>query len=400
MTTRSEAQTRSPWEQFALRHNFGNKGKNWKETKQERNIRLAGANKTPRRKKKKKATLFRELFQSHFTEGGICQQDAEAFGDSMSKKLSHTFRCALQNIQMLPASARHYKSRQLVNHLREGKYDVVMLNEVGLLWSKVEAADQWDERVLMGGLQDSTAIFAYNTQEPHLSTTLQYGGVGLVAMMEAKHRVTDRGKDPSGMGRWAWLRMEGKAGHHMRFITTYRPCQSGGASSVFQQQARAMAAKQDFRNPRSALLDDVITVMLEWKALGGHIVFGMDANEDIRKGEVHDRLSEAGFRELILDLHPDLSPPATQNRNTQREVIDGLYGTHGLSITKGGNLGFGDGCPSDHRLLWFEVSYSVAFRQRPSELALVRPKRLKSKDPRLAKKYCKQVNLKMHTSGF
>jgi hypothetical protein len=224
--------------------------------------------------------------------------------------------------------------------------------------------------------------------------------VGIIAMAEAKHRIIDRGYDPSGMGRWAWMRMEGKEGHHMRFVTAYRPCQSGGASSVFQQQARAMALHQDFRNPRTALLEDVVAAMLKWKALGDHIVFGTDANEDIRKGEVHACLYAAGFRELILDLHPDLCPPATQNRNTQREVIDGLFGTPGVIITNGGYLGFGDGCPSDHRLLWFDATYSVAFGQRPSELAPVRPKQLKAKDPRLAKKYCKQVKLKMRISGF
>jgi hypothetical protein len=402
MDTRSGAPTSSPWEQFALRHQFGKWGNNRKETNQERKRRLAGSKKTPRRKKKKKQAVLRELFQSHFTnDGGTCLKDAEAFADSINKnKQSHTFRCAFQNIQVLPESARHYKSRQLVTHLREGEYDIVLLNEVGLAWNKIDAADQWEERVLIGGLHDSTAVFAHNTRENALSDKTQYGGVGIVAMAEAKHRITARGTDPSGMGRWAWMRMEGKEGHHMRFVTAYRPCQSGGASSVFQQQSRAMTLSQDFRNPRTALLEDVIQAMLEWKTLGDHIVFGMDANEDIRRGDVHDQLALAGFRELILDLHPDLSPPATQNRNTQREVIDGLWGTPGVTITKGGYLGFGDACPSDHRLLWFEASFSVAFGQRPSELAPMQPKRLKAKDPRLAKKYKKRVKSKMRSCGF
>jgi hypothetical protein len=237
---------------------------------------LTGANKRPLRKKKKKEELIRELFQSHFVEdGGIGYKDTEAFADSLSKKPAHTFRCAFQNIQVLPESARHYKSRQLVNHLREGKYDLVMLNEVGLSWNKLDAADQWDDHVLIGGLHDSTAIFSYNTQEPTLLAKMQYGGVGIIAMAEAKHMIIDRGYDPSGMGRWAWRRMEGKEGHHMRFVTAYCPCQqSGSASSVFQQQARAMALHQDFRNPRTALLEDVVAAMIEWKALGDHIVWG------------------------------------------------------------------------------------------------------------------------------
>ncbi len=96
------------------------------------------------------------------------------------------------------------------------------MEEVGLSWCKLDPSDQWDERVT--GLTDSTAVFAHNTTEPDLSEKLQYGGVGMVATAEVKHKIIDRGKDPSGMGRWVWMRMEGKEGHHVRFVTAYRPC--------------------------------------------------------------------------------------------------------------------------------------------------------------------------------
>jgi hypothetical protein len=80
--------------------------------------------------------------------------------------------------------------------------------------------------------------------------------------------------------------MEGKEGHHIRFVTAYCPCQSGGASSVFQQHARAMANQQDFCNPRTAILEDLAKAMQEWKEMGDHIILGMDANEEVRRGEV------------------------------------------------------------------------------------------------------------------
>jgi hypothetical protein len=103
--------------------------------------------------------------------------------------------------------------------------------------------------------------------------------------------------------------MVGKEGHNVRFITVYRPCQSGGASTVIQQHARAMASADDFRNPRLAILADLTQEMTKWKQLGDHIVLGMDANEDVRQGEVHDMLSSIGLREVILELHNDQSPP-------------------------------------------------------------------------------------------
>jgi hypothetical protein len=401
MVTSEGARIPSPWEEFELRFAFGKHANNHKESKKARRKRLKKTTKTPLSKKKKKTKkeIIKELYQSHFTsQGGITYNDAEVFADTMIKKPPCTFRCGMQNIHLLPESARNYKSRQLVQHIRDAEYDVFCMNEVGLYWDKLNACDQWAERAI--SLPDSTAIFANNTTEPQLSTKLQYGGVGIVATGEAKHRITSRGKDSSGLGRWVWIRLTGKEGHHVRILTLYRPCESGGASTVFQQHSRGLTAKDDLRNPRTAILKDVLLLVDTWKELGDHVIIGMDANEDVRKGETNDLFSAAGFREVILDLHNDLSPPATYNRNTKRQPIDGFWATTGISITRGGYLAFGEGCPSDHRVIWFDISYSVAFGQRLGAMPPLQPKRLKAKDPRLTKKYHKNVLAKMLSSGF
>lgn len=227
------------------------------ESKQARRRRLKLTAKVPRRKTKKKPTSVKTLLQSHFVESGLFIKDAEAFADPMGRKPSQTFRIGFQNINLLPTSARHYKSRQLANHIREGDYDIWMMNEIGLYWPKIDPPDQWEERIF-GSLQDSTAVFAYNAQEPSVSEPIQYGGTGMVGTAEIKCRLQDRGRDPSGMGRWVWMRLTGKDGHHVLFVTAYRPCQSGGAGSTFQQHSRAMALQSDFRNPRTAILEDLV----------------------------------------------------------------------------------------------------------------------------------------------
>ena len=274
------------------------------------------------------------------------------------------------------------------------------MNEIGLYWDMLAAADHWSERICE--LPDSTAIFANNGTEPLRSKKPQYGGVGIVATGEAKNRITDRGKDLSGLGRWVWIRIStGKEGHRVRFLTLYRPCKSGDASGVFQQHARGMAIHDNNRNPRTATFQDVLQLVAIWKELGDHVIIGMDANEDVRHGEVQDIFHTAGLTEVILDLHQDLSPPATYNLNTKRQLIDGIWATSGISITRGGYLAFGEGCLSDHCVLWFDISLSVAFRQSPEAMAPLWPKRLKSKDPRLVKRrYRKQVKVKMHQQGF
>jgi hypothetical protein len=135
--------------------------------------------------------------------------------------------------------------------------------------------------------------------------------------------------------------------------------------------------------------------------MGDHVILAMDANEDIRLGEINGTLNRAGLREIITDLHQDKSPPATYNRNTQRQPIDGIWATSGITPMSAGYLALGAGCPSDHRGLFFDTTYAVALGQRPPGSATpLQPKRLKGKDPRLTKKYRKQVKAKMATSGF
>ena len=94
------------------------------------------------------------------------------------------------------------------------------LNEVGLNWSKIWDSDCWHERVL-GKLKTSTANFAWNTTEKNKTAELQPGGVGIVAMDDTAHRVIERGKDPTGLGRWTWVLLEGKQHIRMRIITAY-----------------------------------------------------------------------------------------------------------------------------------------------------------------------------------
>ena len=199
---------------------------------------------------------------------------------------------AFQNAQCFPEHASHYKSRNIISHIVEHEYDVWLTCEVGLCWRKLLAVDQWEERSF-GKLKDSTSIFAYNSTEPSLEDKIQYGGVGIVASSEIKHSIVNRGKDPSKLGRWTWIRTAGKEGHHVRYVSAYRPCESGGAGSVFQQHVRGLGKENDFRHPRTAMLEyRALAIITEWKLEGDHIILGMDANEDVREGEVDCMLHE------------------------------------------------------------------------------------------------------------
>jgi hypothetical protein len=191
----------------------------------------------------------------------------------MLSKRPETTRIGFQNIQLLPANSKHYKSRQLVNHIAQAQLDGFLLNEVGLNWNAVEPGDQWSERTF-GKLMGSQGTFAHNSTELGNTETIQYGGAGIVTTQELSSRIIESGRDATNLGRWVWIRLQGKEGHTVRLVTAYRPCESPGASTVFHQQARGLSAHDDHRNPRDVMLEDLAEAIAQWQASGDQIIAG------------------------------------------------------------------------------------------------------------------------------
>jgi hypothetical protein len=301
---------------------------------------------------------------------------------------------------LLPESAKHYKSRQSVDYIKQGEYDFWLMSEVGLCWQKLDSHDQWWFERALGKLQDSFATFAYNDQELPITDKIQYGGVGIVALSDVKHCIIESGKDTSGLARWVWIRIQGREGHTTRIVSAYRPCRSNGASTVFHQHCQILSSKGDHRDPLEAFLQDILLALETWQSTGDHLVIGMDVNEDVRTGPISKALAELGLREAILDAHSEQSPPATHNRNQNRQPIDGIWISACIQIAFGGYSAFGDACPSDHRALWINISHSVMFGQRPDQLSLPKARNLKTSDPRLIERYNDLVKQAMFRSGF
>jgi hypothetical protein len=177
------------------------------------------------------------LYQTDIQGNAIEKHDLEAFGDLLGKKEANVFRIMLQNINNLPVSSHVYRSQQLVDCIATQELDVFLMTKVGLCWNKASAYDQWNQRTT-GQLKHQKSVFSYNKTKLHQTKTIQHGGVGICTADEGVHRLLSTGGDPSGLGRWAWVRLRGKAGRTIRIITTYRPCGAGGKGTVWEQHQR------------------------------------------------------------------------------------------------------------------------------------------------------------------
>jgi hypothetical protein len=117
----------------------------------------------------------------------------------------------------------------------------------------------------------------------------------------------------------------------------------------------------------------------------------MNANEDVRTGTTDELFQALGMKEAILTWHASKSPPATYNWNLQRHQIDGIWVTPGLKAVGAGYCPLGEGCPpSDHRVLWIDLSYEQPFGYKLPYLKYPDIRQLHSRDPQITVKYNKK----------
>jgi hypothetical protein len=291
----------------------------------------------------------------------------------------------LQNINGIPEQPTTSKSRQIADQISNSGADAWMIQETGLCWAKVDDLGQWQERTRTHGTR-LNSNFQYNKTEIERTEVLQAGGIAVITTTALTPRCCSQGGDPTGLGRWAWTRLEGSNGFHTRIVSVYRPCVPSGQGSgtVFEQHRRFFG--QEDIDPRQSVLDSLEVAIKEWQEMGDVIIVGMDANEDTRKRKLREFFDNLDMKNAILERHKYLSPPATHSRNTNREPIDGIWVSKSLDPVRAGFLAVGSACPSDHVALWIDVNIDDVLGPQEDH-TVPKINRMKASDPRLVKKY-------------
>ena len=62
------------------------------------------------------------------------------------------------------------------------------------------------------------------------------------------------------------------------------------------------------------------------------------------------------MKEAIFSIHRGHNPPTANIPNESQYLIDGIWYSIGLMVTKVGYSNFREGISSDHRVLWFKFS--------------------------------------------
>jgi hypothetical protein len=333
-------------------------------------------------------------------------QDQTPFGDNMDEHTGTKFRIVLWNPVGFPLNRESGKSKVIEEAIRTLNADVICLAETNVNWNKVTVQNRLHERFL-GWWQRVSINIAHYASIPtkHLAATSphQYGGVVLCSVNDGAARVVEYGKDGTGLGRWAWMKYQGKDGHAVRIVVAYR-CNrpTAFAGSVYNQQKAYFEENDDDRDPRTAFWEDLVQEIKPWveapppretagtadaAPLHGrdHVVVTMDMNEDVRDPTAVRHLRQLGLTEIISHRHGKGGPSTCNCGSTP---IDGIFVSAGLLDSKCGYLSVAN----DHRRLWIDLDAEHIFGAEADTSPRFKPKRLQYTDRRTRDKYLQDLS--------
>jgi len=185
-----------------------------------------------------------------------CRDQEENYGDHLKLKAENVLRIRFQNIGGLPISAGKVKDDFMRAGITKFDFDVFGLAEVNVNWRQVAEQDRLHSRSKHWWETNHLAL-GYNTTTLNRSCK-QYGGVAMWTIGKVTHRISHKGQDTSGLGRWTWVRYRGKNNRYLRMYTAYRLAMpSGGPYTFYAQHRTYLLSQKDNRRPRAAFLEDI-----------------------------------------------------------------------------------------------------------------------------------------------
>lgn len=321
------------------------------------------------------------LVQTSLAGVPLRQDYGRAFGHPSNPRDSKLYRILSQNIHGLPQYATDVRSRHMVKRLSDRSIgDLHLWQELNLVPHLLPLFDSWKSRTRKTSLH---SVFGINQRETHLHL-LQPGGTMLTVGTRLVSRIRDSGSDH--LGRWAWIRI-GSEEISTVFISAYRPCLTKGATTVYQQQKRAL--NDNSCNPRELFFQDLSEEIQAFHQAGYNVVLGADLNEDVLSRRVRIFLEQTGLWNPILDIHGTNSP-ATHARNESFVAIDAILCSRGLKPSYCGYSAVGEACASDHVQLWIDFSKEELFGPG-KDFTFTEAETLNSKNPVLVSKYNDQA---------
>ena len=166
-------------------------------------------------------------------------------------------RVMFENWNSLGVFTQSWKMDRLKYLIKQMQIDVITGCEVQCDWTFRDNGSKFIDMLANG--QSLKGLAAHNTTERIQRE--QMGGTAVAATGRITDLVTDCGCDPTGLGRWSWIRL-GTQSPSTRIVCGYLPCKPGRTSrgrTVWEQHKRYFEAKGDLRYPSTIFTEDLVT---------------------------------------------------------------------------------------------------------------------------------------------
>jgi hypothetical protein len=207
-------------------------------------------------------------------------------------------------------------------------------------------------------------------------------------------RVSEKGTDESGLGRWSYLKVSSNR-KAIIIKTAYRPCASHGPSTAWMQQWTLLRESGETNpDPIKKFYNDLEKLIQGWIKQNIEIILLIDANETIgeKPGGLSSAVGRLGLVDLIRDRHFSDEHIHTYSRGSKQ--IDYILGTKMVQANcqRSGMLPFGIGYPSDHRALFVKVNLEQILKTTIKAIDTITARKLTQATPRERKIFLEEVD--------
>ena len=341
------------------------------------------------------------LSDSHCSERGIgpqqphsdpAQEAPDHWGDSLEHDTSSSrLRIATININGLPKHTSHVKNGQLREALALYNIDVLGMSEINIKWDRIYPTQRLKQRI-SHWWEHCHCNYAYNFRD--LSTAVyQPGGTALLTLHSTSHKVrSPSASDPEGLGRWTSTLYNGKQGIRFRIIQVYCPSLPSITSynSTYAQHQRFFLTRNISDCPRTLFLTHLSRFIHSCTQAQEQVLVMGDFNHVVDSDIMTNFMNQHHLHNIHHTLHPTFHSRIPTHERGSR-TIDGIFGSPGITAIRGGFASF-KAFPTDHRLLWCDISHHTIFGVPKLIITPHARRRLKCEDPRVVKSFCKRYH--------
>ena len=291
---------------------------------------------------------------------------SKVHGDKLGEKEDGHIRFAFENFNGLaPWYTRNDKLILARKFLHRIQVDCYLGTEYRAQWDLLRHASKL-EQIFKSEVQIKT-IAAHNIHDN--DSRLQEGGTEIIAFDQLVTLQDLAGLDPTGLGKWSWIKIIGKQKRTTRITCAYQPCSSKktSLSSVGSQQRRHFKVRENEKCPRASFRGDLIIQLKVWIKVKNRILLFIDVNEDLSNGPLSRSFKEIKLRDLVND-RTHISGPNTHF--TGKAQIDNTFASMDIDCAGARFLLFWVGI-GDRRPLVIDISQHVLYGE--NLLRIVRP---------------------------